>query len=278
MPDSHNKALTSQSHSILLVGLGNMGGAILAGWLDAGLDSSLITVLDPAPPPKMMDLIEKHRLRHCLSAEELNQPDIIMLAVKPQILDKAIAPIQNLCRPDTLIISVAAGKTTQYIGKHSGSSTIVRTMPNTPALIGRGITALFATPQVTTPMRSTAETLMQAVGQVVWLDDEALMDPVTAISGSGPAYVFLFAELLTNAGVKAGLPQAVASQLALQTIAGAGELLVQSDDNPATLRENVTSPQGTTHAALSVFMNEDRLANLIEEAVFAAAKRSEELS
>ncbi len=266
--------------TLLLAGAGNMGGAMLAGWLERGLDPKKILIQDPSPPPAMMALLTKHAITPQSSIAALDRPPAVLLAaVKPQVMDKVFAPLAKLAGPDTVVLSVAAGRTIASYACHLPPNTaIVRTIPNTPASVGRGITVAVANPHVTARQRKMCDDLLAAVGAVAWVDDEALIDPVTAVSGSGPAYVFLLAECLAEAGVKAGLPADLAEQLARWTVSGAGELLHRSDLPAATLRQNVTSPNGTTYAALQVLMAEKGLQPIMTEAVAAATKRSKELA
>ncbi|MCC2112529.1 MAG: pyrroline-5-carboxylate reductase, partial [Hyphomicrobiales bacterium] len=200
-------------------------------------------------------------------------------AVKPQMMAAVLPGLRHLASAATVVVSIAAGTTVNTLRAGLGPDVaVVRAMPNTPAQVGRGITAAYAMPEVTLAQRSVVARLLEAVGGIVWLDDEAEIDAVTAVSGSGPAYVFLLAECLAEAGVKAGLPADIAARLARDTVSGAGELLYQSDLDPATLRKNVTSPGGTTAAALEVLMGPDGLAELMQKAVAAAAGRSRELA
>ncbi|MBM3523484.1 MAG: pyrroline-5-carboxylate reductase, partial [Alphaproteobacteria bacterium] len=207
------------------------------------------------------------------------QPSVIVLATKPQIMDEVVPRYRTMATGGALVISIAAGKTIDYFARQLGAeSAIIRTMPNTPAQVGRGVTVCCASARVSATQRRTAEALMKAVGDVGWVEDESLIDAVTAVSGSGPAYVFLLAECMHRAGVEAGLPDALAAQLARATVAGSGELLHHSTESAATLRQNVTSPNGTTAAALSVLMAGDGLQPLLTRAVAAAKRRSQELA
>jgi pyrroline-5-carboxylate reductase len=259
---------------VLLIGCGKMGGALLRGWLDAGAVTDAI-VVDPNAQsvPAGVTLVK--------SLDDIAGPlpDTILIAVKPQMLD-AVTPELRARLPDgALVISIAAGKTLDYFADRLGASVaVVRTMPNTPAAIGRGITVCCAGPHVTDAGRALTGSLMAAVGDVTWIEDESLMHAVTAVSGSGPAYVFLLIEALTDAAKTAGLPPDLAAQLARATVTGAGELARLSPDDPAKLRADVTSPGGTTAAALSVLMGENGLTGLMTRAVVAATARSQELS
>jgi pyrroline-5-carboxylate reductase len=259
---------------VLLIGCGKMGGALLRGWLDAGAVTDAI-VVDPNAQsvPAGVTLVK--------SLDDIAGPlpDTILIAVKPQMLD-AVTPELRARLPDgALVISIAAGKTLDYFADRLGASVrVVRTMPNTPAAIGRGITVCCAGPHVTDAGRALTGSLMAAVGDVTWIEDESLMHAVTAVSGSGPAYVFLLIEALTHAAMTAGLPPDLAAQLARATVTGAGELARQSSEDPAKLRAAVTSPGGTTAAALAVLMAENGLTALMTRAVAAATARSQELA
>lgn len=262
---------------ILLVGGGNMGGAMLRGWIDSGVPVAAIHVVDPMPGETLRALIASGGIAH--SPEVPRGPfDIVIVAVKPQAMDAVLPALRPALGADTLVISIAAGKTLGYIAGRLGTRPVVRAMPNTPALIGRGITGCFAGASVTTPQRETAGALLSACGPVIWVDAEGDLDAVTAVSGSGPAYVFHLAEALAAAGEAVGLAPDLAMTLARHTIAGAGELLLRSGDTPAQLRRNVTSPHGTTQAALDVLMAEEGLVRLMGRAVAAARDRARELS
>ncbi|PCI05744.1 MAG: pyrroline-5-carboxylate reductase [Hyphomicrobiales bacterium] len=267
-----------ESFTICLVGAGNMGGAMLSGWLREGIEGGRISVVDPSPPPVMAKLIADNSVGHFASADDAKPTDIVVLAVKPQILDVVVGGISPLIGENTVVVSVAAGKTIASICAGTGEIACIRAMPNTPALIGRGITVGYANGLVSEIQRSQVDRLLRATGSVAWVDEERLIDAVTAVSGSGPAYAFYLAECMAAAGVAAGLSEELALQLARETVAGAGELMMQSDDEPAQLRKNVTSPNGTTAAALDVLMADDGLGPLMLKAIGAAKKRSEELS
>ncbi len=266
---------------LVLVGAGNMGGALLRGWMSRGLDPAQVVALDPAPPEPMRALFAAHGITCHAMAPKLAAPaQVILLAVKPQIMDQVVPGIVALAGPDTVVLSVAAGRTIASLAGHFPPGTaIVRSIPNTPASVGRGITAAMGNVAVTLAQRALCDQLLSAVGEVVWVDEERLIDAATAVSGSGPAYVFLMAECLAEAGRAAGLPPAMAAQLARATVAGAGELLHQSELPAATLRQNVTSPKGTTAAALDVLMaNPGGLQALMTKAVVAAEQRARELA
>lgn len=267
------------SVNIVLAGVGKMGLALLEGWLKAGLTPSASALLDPHPSAPVQALSERLNISLNPPIGKLKAPDVLVLAIKPQLLDQ-VAGLAALAGPDTLVISILAGKTIADVGaRFPASRAFVRAMPNTPAAVGRGITGFYASPAVNQAQRALAETLLGAMGQVVALQNEAQVDAVTAVSGSGPAYVFLLAECLAAAGVALGLERPVAEQLARATVEGAGELMFQSQDiAPAQLRVNVTSPGGTTAAALEVLMGADGLQPLLTKAVQAARARAQALS
>jgi pyrroline-5-carboxylate reductase len=266
--------------TLLLAGAGKMGGALLAGWLDRGLSPRQVIVQDPGPPPDVQAVLDRAGLVAKPAVGPLDAPPaVLLLAVKPQIMEDVLPGLVKLAGPRTLVLSVAAGRTLASFEKHFAPGTaIVRSIPNTPASVGRGITACFANRHVDEGQRRLCDALLGAVGAVGWVENEGLIDVATAVSGSGPAYVFYLAEALAQAGVKAGLTPELARRLADATVAGAGELLHRSGEDPAQLRRNVTSPNGTTAAALDVLMASDGLAPLMERAVAAAARRSRELS
>lgn len=265
---------------LVLAGAGNMGGAMLAGWLERGLDPRRIVVQDPAPPPRIAELLAKHGVRSEASLSPRPAPPaVLLMAVKPQVMEEVFPPLAKLAAPSTVVLSIAAGKTIASFERHlPKGAAVVRSIPNTPASVGRGITVATANKAVTAKQKAMCDALLAAIGEVAWVDDEALIDPVTAVSGSGPAYVFFLAEALAEAGVKAGLAPDLAAKLARWTVAGAGELLHRSDLPAATLRQNVTSPNGTTYAALQVLMGEKGIQPILTEAVLAATKRSRELA
>jgi pyrroline-5-carboxylate reductase len=262
-----------------------MGGALLKGWLGQGIAPERIFVQEPSPPPDVAEVIAASAITTGAPPSLPAPPAVIVLAVKPHTMDEVLPGVAPLAGPDTVTLSVAAGRTVASLARHLGAgAAIVRAMPNTPAAIGRGITALYASLAVRPEQAALCEELMRAGGETVRVDDEALMDAVTAVSGSGPAYVFLLAEYLAEAGRAAGLPAGLADRLARATVSGAGELLHRSGLDPAELRRNVTSPGGTTAAALGVLMGDGGPAgaapmrDLLRQAVEAAAKRSRELA
>lgn len=265
---------------LVLVGAGNMGGALLKGWLAQGLDPGLVVAIDPAPPEPMRAMLAGHGITCQASAPALPAPvAAIILAVKPQLMDEVAPKVAALASPGTVVLSVAAGRTIASLARHFAPATaIVRSIPNTPAAVGRGITVAIANREVTPTQRQLCDTLLAAVGDVAWVTEEHLIDAATAVSGSGPAYVFLLAECLAEAGRAVGLAPELAAQLARATVSGAGELMRQSDLSPGVLRQNVTSLKGTTAAALDVLMAGDGLQQLLTRAVAAAEKRARELS
>lgn len=267
----------SPSAPIVLIGAGKMGGALLTGWLAGGLDPKAVVVVDPNPPAETLDLLAKHGIAHAASAPGGVTARVLLLAVKPQMMGAALPAVRDLIGPGTVTVSIAAGTTIATLEAALGGA-IVRTMPNTPAQVGRGMTGAFANPAVTEADRTLVGALLAAVGEVGWVENESLIDTVTAVSGSGPAYVFLLVETLAAAGVAAGFTPELAARFARQTIVGAGELLNQSPLPADTLRKNVTSPAGTTAAALDVLMAADGLEPLMVRAVAAAKRRAEELA
>jgi pyrroline-5-carboxylate reductase len=256
-----------------------MGSAMLSGWLARGLAAEATIVVEP-DSETAAGLAEKlPGIAVVRSLDELDAtPDVVVLAVKPQVMDDVLPAASRL--EGALFLSIAAGKTLSYFADGlGGEAAIVRAMPNTPAAIGHGMTVCVANAHVSDERRQLCTLLMEAAGAVEWVENEKLMDAVTAVSGSGPAYVFYLIECLAAAGRSAGLPAELADTLARRTVAGAGALVDASEDeSPATLRRNVTSPNGTTEAALNVLMGEGGLAPLMRHAVEAAARRSRELS
>lgn len=262
--------------ALLLVGCGKMGGAMLAGWLDRQVTDKVL-VVEPSGAPDFKDRPGVTVVSDLAAAGTFN-PDVVVFATKPQVMEAAVPAYRRLGGPGILFISIAAGKTLAFFEKHLGDVAVIRAMPNTPAQIGRGISVACTNGRADAGQRALTEKLLAAVGDVGWVDDEALIDAVTAVSGSGPAYVFLLAECLAAAGEEVGLPKDLAMRLARATVSGAGELLHRSNESAATLRQNVTSPGGTTLAALNVLMADDGLRPLMIKAVHAAARRSRELA
>lgn len=262
--------------SVLLVGAGKMGTAMAAGWIKAGLPGAALTLVDPSPHESVAAFASQ--VGATLSPTlPTSSPRVVVLAVKPQVMENVLVLVRPIVGPETLVLSIAAGISIARFEAGLGTNRIVRTMPNTPAQLGKGITGAVATPAVTGPDRELAQALLNAAGEVIWLDDEALIDSVTAVSGSGPAYVFYLVETLAAAGEKQGLTPDQAMKLARQTIVGAAALLEADPSQAAQLRKNVTSPNGTTQAALDVLMAPDGLQPLMDRAVTAARVRSEEL-
>jgi len=266
----------SRQGTILLAGCGNMGQALLRGWLAEGWAQSDIHVVEPNAEARAV--VESLGVTASRELDRSVGADVIVFAVKPQQLDSVLPDYRDLAG-GRIFLSIAAGKPLSAYERLLGEeAAIVRGMPNTPAAIARGMTVLVANAAVHQAQRAVCETLMSAVGQVAWIDDEALMDVVTAVSGSGPAYVFLLIECLSDAGVQMGLDSELAGRLALATVAGAGAYAADSAADPAELRRRVTSPGGTTEAALEVLAGNDGLPGLMKRAVRAAAERSRALA
>jgi pyrroline-5-carboxylate reductase len=265
---------------LVLVGAGKMGGAMLRGWLKGGLPPAHVTIVDPHFGDAATAEAEQAGISVNPEVSALRPADVLVLAVKPQMLDTAADTLAGIAGPETLVISVIAGKTVGNLkDRMPRAQSIVRCMPNTPAAVGRGITGAFAASGVSEGQQQLAQTLLESVGRVEWVASEGLIDAVTAVSGSGPAYVFYLTECLAAAGVAAGLPEETAARLARATVEGAGELMFQDAGiSPAQLRINVTSPGGTTAAALAVLMAGDGMTPLMRKAVLAARQRAEELA
>ena len=276
--NSNCQSLAGFSGSLVLVGAGKMGGAMLHGWLALGFDPAKAVVFEPQPSDEIAALAARG-VRLNPPADRVGDAAAMVIAVKPQVAGEVVPAYAGLVGADTVAVSIMAGQTLKTLsGLLPSGTAIVRSMPNTPAAIGRGITVAVANGQVSAEQRALAHRLLAAVGAVEWVADEALMDAVTAVSGSGPAYVFLLAEAMAAAGVAAGLQPPLAAKLARETVAGSGELLHRSDLDAAVLRRNVTSPGGTTAAALEVLMAAEGLQPLMEKAVAAATRRSRELA
>ena len=270
------------ANTILLVGCGRMGSALLAGWLDRGLLASAINIVEPqAGGPAMAEFLGRG-ISVVGSADALNpdiMPDVIVFAVKPQAMDAIVPAYRRFIQSAPVFLSVAAGHTISSIELLLDRTVaIVRCMPNTPAAIRLGVTVACANERASGDQRALCTSLLEAVGEVAWIDDENLMDAVTAVSGSGPAYLFLLVEELAAAGVAAGLPDDLAERLARLPVTGAGALLAGGHLSPSELRCNVTSPGGTTEAALKILMGPDGLRNLMTAAVRSAADRSRTLA
>jgi pyrroline-5-carboxylate reductase len=258
-----------------------MGLAMLEGWAGQGLAGDQVTVVEPSPSPRLRDLCAERGFALNAAASTTEAPhQAVVLAIKPQMLDAGAAAAGPFVGAETVVVSILAGKRLCDIrDRLAGAKAVVRAMPNTPAAIGRGVTGAFANPETNEDQRSLAHALLAAVGQVEWVENEALIDAVTAVSGSGPAYVFHLVECLAGAGVEAGLPAELAERLARATVEGSGELLRRQPESSAeTLRQRVTSPGGTTAAALEILMSPDGLGALMKRAVAAAKKRAGELS
>jgi len=262
---------------VVLVGAGKMGGALLEGWLRLGLDPIKVAVLEPQPSPQIAALAARG-LRLNPDPQTLTAAAAIVIAVKPQTAAEAIPAAVPLVAASTVVVSIMAGRTLRFLGAAlRRPCALVRAMPNLPAAIGRGITVAVAR-DADLAQRGVADRLLAATGAVEWIDDEALLDAVTAVSGSGPAYVFLLAEALAQAGAAVGLPPPLAQKLARETVTGAGELLHRSPLDAAALRQAVTSPGGTTAAALAILMDNNGLTSLMGKAIAAATARSRELA
>jgi pyrroline-5-carboxylate reductase len=271
-----NNILKDVSGTIVLAGAGKMGGAMLSGWLAQGLDPARAAVIEPTPSDDIRAQLARG-VRLNPSPDDVGTVAAFVVALKPQAFRDAGPALKPYVDAATLVVSIMAGMTIASLAEVLGGR-VVRAMPNTPAAIGRGITVAVAAKDVSAAQRDTADALLRATGSVEWVFDEGLMDAVTAVSGSGPAYVFLLAEELARAGVAAGLPETLATKLARETVSGSGELLHRSELAAATLRQNVTSPGGTTAAALDVLMEKDGMQLLLTRAVAAATRRSKELA
>lgn len=268
----------SPKYRLTLVGCGQMGSALIQGWIRADLIERA-DILDPRGLPDSLTGFQS--LFHVKQAAELDfaESDLLILAVKPQIMDVVCTGLKDMLPDNFPVLSIAAGKSATYFQQQFSENTpIIRAMPNTPAAIGQGITALYATKPVTDGHKEIANTLLSAAGQTLWVEDEDLMDSVTALSGSGPAYVFYLIEAMAKAGEKAGLSSEQAMQLARQTVVGSAALAAKESKVPASLlRENVTSPGGTTEAALKILMN-GQFQDIMDKAIAAARQRGKELS
>jgi pyrroline-5-carboxylate reductase len=266
---------------LLLAGCGKMGGAMLAGWLEQGIPPENVTVIEPNDDTAAA-LRTQYSVATTTSSKNIDistKPNVIVFAVKPQIMDAVAPAYARFVDTDVVYLSIAAGKPISYFENILGkNASIVRAMPNTPAAVRRGITVNCANDQVSTEQIALCEDLLSSIGEVAWVDDESHIDIVTALSGGGPAYVFLLAECLGKAAIKAGLPEHIAKRLARVTVAGSGELLHRSNEDPATLRQNVTSTGGTTAKALEVLMADNGWQPLLDEAIAAATNKSRDLA
>jgi len=264
---------------LLLVGCGKMGSAMLAGWLESGIATAGVHVVEPQGAAGIPARPDGQGVASVDALPADLDPEVGVLAVKPQYMADVAPYYRHFATPRTLFLSIAAGTPIRFFQNALGpEAAIVRAMPNTPAAIGQGITVVCPNARTTAAQAALAKALLSAVGEVMAVDDEALMDAVTALSGSGPAYVFLLIEAMSDAGVAAGLPRDLAARLALVTVVGAGQLALKSGTAPATLRENVTSPGGTTFAALQVLMAKGGLPDLMRQAIAAATRRGRELA
>jgi pyrroline-5-carboxylate reductase len=268
----------SPDHPLVLVGAGKMGSALLGGWLASGLDPRAVVVIDPKPPADSAAMLRDAGIAAVAAPPAGVVARVIVVAVKPQIIAAVLPSLRGIVGKDTVVLSIAAGTTLKNLKAGLGDAAIVRSIPNTPAQVGRGVTVAIANARVAKPARALVTRLLEAVGEVIWVDKEGMIDAATAVSGSGPAYVFHMVEALAAAAVAAGLDKPSAERLARATVTGAGELLHQSDLPAGTLRQNVTSPKGTTEAALTILMGKGGLTPLMKKAVAAARKRSRELS
>ncbi len=273
---ANQRTLAKYPGPLVLLGAGKMGQAMLDGWLARGLAPRKIVVLEPQPV-KAVKALARRGLK--LNPRKPVEAAAFVIAVKPQSAPEALPALSPYVGRNTLALSIMAGRTLRFIADAlPPGAAVVRAMPNTPAAIGRGITVAVPNARVSARQRRLASDLLAAIGAVEWIADEALMDAVTAVSGSGPAYVFLLAEAMTQAGIAAGLPAALAARLARETVAGSGELLHRSELDAATLRRNVTSPGGTTAAALEVLMGPGGFDALLTKAIAAATRRGRELA
>lgn len=264
---------------LLLMGCGKMGGAMLDGWLKSGIVAAGVSIVDPYQNESYVNNSDITYYDNATDVPDDLNPEVVILAVKPQQMDSALEAYKKFAGSGTLFLSIAAGKTITYFESKLGNeAAIIRAMPNTPAAIGQGITVSCPNKNVSTIQNELGLNLLRAVGEAFSVEDEKLIDPVTALSGGGPAYVFLMIESMTAAGVKVGLPQELAARLALVTVAGSGQLALNSSDDPTQLRKNVTSPNGTTQEALNVLMSETGLQPLMNKAISAATERSRELA
>jgi len=267
---------TLDNSRILLLGAGRMGAAMLRGWLAQGVPAGAVTVIDPHPTAELQSLAGVSGLR--LNPAEAGPVDVLVVAVKPQMVDAAAPGIQGMLSPKTLVVSIMAGKTLADLRRlFPAAGSFVRAMPNLAAAVGRGATVAVADPDCPAEEVERAEALLTGVGSLEWLADEAQVDAATAVSGSGPAYVFYLVECLTRAGIEVGLPPDVAQRLSRATVEGAGELLRVTGQPAEELRANVTSPGGTTAAGLSKLMADGTLQDLLNATVQAAAQRAAEL-
>jgi pyrroline-5-carboxylate reductase len=262
---------------IAFIGAGNMATSLIGGLRAQGVDAALIRASDPGAEQRAKVAAEHGIELFADNAQAIEGADVVLIAVKPQMMKAVCEALRPSLKPDQLVVSIAAGITCASMNKWLGEHPIVRCMPNTPALLRQGVSGLYATPRVSSEQREQAGQLLSAVGIALWLDDEKQLDAVTAVSGSGPAYFFLLIEAMTAAGEKLGLPRETAAQLTLQTALGAALMATDSDVDAAELRRRVTSPAGTTEAAIKSFQAGGFEA-LVETALTAAAHRSAEMA
>lgn len=265
-------------HPIMLIGAGRMGGALVSGWLKSGISGASIRVVESNPSGELLAMANSGGVAVSTTPLDMMQHSAIILAVKPQAMADVVKLVRPIIRADTLVISIAAGKSFNYFEAALGEVALVRAMPNTPAVVGRGVTGAIGNARVTNKHHQLCDALLGAIGNVEWLKSETDIDAVTALSGSGPAYLFYAVECMAQAGVALGLDRALAMRLARHTFIGSAELLDRSNDDLRQLRENVTSPGGTTAAGLSVLTEKDSFQKLIIAAVGAARRRAHELA
>jgi len=260
---------------LLMIGCGKMGGALLGGLIANNFVKSDILVVD-----RHVKRVADYGVKAVESIDEVTNfmPDVILLAVKPQMMDEILSRLKEVSSLETLVISVAAGKNLGYYEKALSDQPIIRVMPNLPALVGKGVSVMCANQEVGSDLKQMAQELFASVGQVFWLEDEAAMDAVTAISGSGPAYVFHFLECLVKAGQELGLPDELAKMLAYSTVTGSALLADQSDKTAKELKEQVMSPKGTTEAGINTLSKDHALEKLLKATTKAACDRSKELA
>ncbi len=264
---------------IFLIGCGNMGGAIVSGMLKSqNFQVEQITAVLPRHSVDYSKVSPNLQIKVIEEFPQNAKADVLIFAVKPQILAEILPEYQNKISPNTLIVSICAGKTIKFFSDYFPHNKIIRTMPNLNAMALKGSTVGIANAEISEIQKSTVEKIFNSIGSFTWIEDERLIDPVTAISGSGPAYYFLFTELLAIAGEKLGLPKHLAEQLAQETFIGSGAILASGNKTPKELREAVTSPKGTTAAALDTFNSDHILQKIIEDATHAASMRAKELS
>ena len=264
--------MTVDPDHVVLVGAGNMGGAMLRRWT-----APRVTVLDPAPSEAVAAHMAERGIARAAAPDGVAPASVLVVAVKPQLMDRVLPTLRPLVNGETVVVSVAAGTTVATLGAALGTDAVVRTIPNTPAMVGEGAIAAWAAPGVSDAQRAKVDALLASNGRVAWLGEEADIDRATAVSGSGPAYVFHLVEALEEAARGIGLDANAAALLARQTIVGAGALLGDSDEPAGALRERVTSPGGTTAAALDVLMGDGGLRPLVSRAVGAAHAQAREL-